>query len=304
MLLNLPANEFAKKTNLVTNPAAYLQAIETAFPTLTILSTRLNPQNASQFNNVLIVNEVLIFRFPRMPAATIALEREIKLLNAIKTHLPLPVPNPIYSHLDSEQIFMGYPMLPGVPLWREIIPMLDEPTFHRIAQQLAEFALALHSIPVETLGVQLSYPDDRSFWQEMYDAFRDELFSCMREDARQQVTHNFETFLNDKENFAYAPVLHHGDLGGSNILYDAERRSLSGIIDFDSIGLGDPAVDIAAVSSFGETFMHHFRQFYPNLEALEKRSAFYRSTFASQQALWAIRGGDQEAFEDGISAYI
>ena len=37
---------------------------------------------------------------------------------------------------------------------------------------------------------------------------------------------------------------------------------------------------------------------------MRERVQFYKSTYALQQALYALRDGDKESFDDGIAEYI
>ncbi len=199
---------------------------------------------------------------------------------------------------------MGYWMLPGTPFWPEILDSIDdEDTLNRLAQQLATFLRALHSVPVEALGLDVPVSDGWDYWAQMYTAFRDQLFRYMRADAREWVTSNFETFLNKPRHFSYTPVLRHGDFGGSNILYDPANHRISGVIDFDSVGMGDPAVDVGPVLSMGESFLRRMYVTYPEMDAMVERAEFYKSTYALQQALYALRDNDQASFEDGIAQY-
>ncbi|MDQ2887094.1 MAG: aminoglycoside phosphotransferase family protein [Chloroflexota bacterium] len=70
-------------------------------------------------------------------------------------------------------------------------------------------------------------------------------------------------FLAEPRNFAYTPVLRHGDFGGSNILYDAEMQQISGVIDFSFATMGDPALDAAAISTLGDAFLQRISTTYP-----------------------------------------
>jgi hypothetical protein len=47
--------------------------------------------------------------------------------------------------------------------------------------------------------------------------------------------------LDQRDGARFQPVLRHGDFGPSNILFDATTRTISGIVDFGSAALGDPA---------------------------------------------------------------
>jgi len=91
----------------------------------------------------------------------------------------------------------------------------------------------------------------------------------------------------------------------TNILYDGEKKRISGIIDFGGAGIGDPAYDFAGLlSSYGSHFLEGFSSLYPNFNQAMDRMNFYRSTFALQEALFGLRNNDRKAFEQGIKDYI
>jgi aminoglycoside 2''-phosphotransferase len=196
---------------------------------------------------------------------------------------------------------MGYRMIPGEPLLRTVMHTIqDDTALDRMAVQLATFMQELHSLSPEKIGLSLPLSDTRDEWQNMYQQFRDKLFPFMRVDARKEVAHNFETFLHNPKHFNYTPVLRHGDFGGSNILYDHQRLLITGVIDFSFAGLGDPALDVAAISTSGDDFFQRIRKAYPEIESMLERAAFYKSTYALQEALYGLRDDDKESFESGI----
>jgi aminoglycoside 2''-phosphotransferase len=286
--------------------ARYLERIRRVFPDLPIRSSRLHTRDG-QFNDILIVDDAVIFRFPRLPqvARTIALETRI--LRVIRPYLSLPIPDPIYSNLDpppGELAFMGYPIIPGEPLRNEALAAVDDGICNRLATQLATFLRDLHGVPAAVLGRDLPVSDGRETWADLYARFREHLFPFMRPDARDLVTRQFAAFLDEPRHWVYRPVLRHGDFGTGNILYDPAREQIGGVIDFSSIAIGDPAVDIAAIWGCGQRFLERFYPIYPEIPSMLERAAFYRSTFALQQALYALRDGDQESFDDGIAAYV
>jgi aminoglycoside 2''-phosphotransferase len=43
---------------------------------------------------------------------------------------------------------------------------------------------------------------------------------------------------------------------------------------------------------------------YSGASAHLARAAFYRGTFALQEALHGVRTGDQEAYQDGMASYV
>jgi aminoglycoside 2''-phosphotransferase len=291
-----------KKNNTT---SGYLQVIREAYPTFIIHSFSLNEQG--QFNDILILNDEFIFRFPRYPPGIQALQVEAAILRSVKSQVSLPVPDPEFLHIDPQapaKSFMGYRMLPGKPFWRDLQEsVVDEPAVCHISFQLGKFLAELHHIPPELIAVELSLQDTLSEWQQMMNEIRSLLFPFMRSEARLQVSHLFEEFIADSTLHFFTPCLRHGDFCTGNFLFDPHTRSICGIIDFGSAGLGDPAADIAAASCMGERYFSSILVAYPQPEVVLRRAQFYRGTFALQEALHGFKNNDQSAFESGIAAY-
>lgn len=275
-----------------------VERIRASYPTLAIGRARI--EEAGQNNLVLMVNDALVFRFPRYAAGARALRMETALLRALRGRLPLPIPDPLYAHLASDlpgEAFMGYPLIAGEPLWRETLAALDdEAATQAMAEQVGAFLRALHHVPVgETELAGQPVADGAADWADLYARFRERLFAHMRPDARDAVARDFAAFLGEPSNFAYAPALRHGDFGPSNILWDAARRRITGVIDFGGAGLGDPAVDVAGIIcevGYGEAFARRCLHIYPEVKGMLARARFYVSTFALQEALFGVEQGD------------
>ena len=288
------------------DPTNSLQMIRRAYPELAINSVE--PHNhEGQFNNLLIINDELVFRFPRYPDGVTSILKEIRVLSRIQGRTSLPIPNPIYSSQETQrvgEVFMGYPCLPGETLWQPVLTQIeDERIIDRWGEQLAAFLRELHAIPAPTYGDDLPVQDGLAEWETLYADIRKHLFAYMRPDARDEVSFHFEDFLKNSALHSYPPALRHGDFGFGNILYDPQSMNISGVIDFGFVGLGDPAIDFASASVLGEKIFKRICQTYPNSHSLLERARFYRGTYALQEALHGLRKDDQEAFESGIEQY-
>ncbi len=283
-----------------------LALLRAACPGLNIESARLH-NSEGQFSDILFVNDDLIFRFPRYAGGVPAFLREIELLTQLQGRLPLPIPNPIYTSRGTDepgQVFMGYKRLPGQPLWRTTLAgIADETTLEGLARQLAGFLHALHGLDPSTLGILFPHQEALEAQKILYAEIQAHLIGLMRPAARDLVTAHFETYFASPQLHLYTPCLCHGDFGGSNILYDPARRQVSAIIDFGFAGLGDPAHDLAAVSTFGEAFFARFCRDYPATDAMLARAQFYRGTYALVEALHGLKNANPEAFESGMEAY-
>jgi aminoglycoside 2''-phosphotransferase len=284
----------------------YTKQIHRFYPHFEISSARID--QGGQYNDVIILNNEWIFRFPRYEETIQTLEVENAILEAIREYVTLTIPNPVMhsqgTHVVGE-VFSGYRMIAGAPLYRNAyINIPDESLKDKIAAQLAGFLTELHAVPRSTLPERLPQGDCLEEWRKMYTDVQQLLFPYMRQDARLQVMNHFESYLEEHALHDFDACMRHGDFGPTNILYDSAQELVMGVIDFSSAAWGDPAADIASVSTYGEDFYERLKAHYPVTEAMEARVRFYRGTFALQDALHGIKNDDKEAFKSGISAYI
>ena len=284
----------------------YLDSIRTAYPDLDVASAEFNTQG--QNSDVVVVNGELIYRFPKYGHVLENLRTETAILEGVRGRLPLSVPDPIYTNLEKPvgQAFAGYRMIPGEPLWRDTFRALEgQEVVRTLADQVAGFLKALHSVPVEELGIELPLHDTHEESADIYARIREKLFGFMRPDARAWAAGHFEGFLLDAGSCDYQPVLKHSDFGPSNILFDQGAQCVTGIIDFGSSGLGDPAYDFAGLlSGYGEGFVELCTRAYPEVEGFMGRIRFYQGTFALLEALFGIENGDEDALKAGLARYV
>lgn len=281
----------------------YLHSIHELFPDIAAGKVEFHNHDG-QFNDILILNDEFIFRFPRYSAGAAKLVIEVQLLEYLQGHISLPIPRPLYSSTGTGRVFMGYRMIPGEPLWREkLMAATDEHIQQRIADQLAGFLRELHNAPIDGVSKGLPVQDVPDEWLAMYRGIEQDLFPFMRPNAQARIRDHFESYLNDPLLHQHKICLRHGDFGPGNILYNPQVQQIGGVIDFESLGLGDPAVDIAAASTYGEAFVRRFSAVYPEIEGMLERARFYRGTYALQEALHGFRNNDREAFESGMAGY-
>ncbi|GAM12192.1 phosphotransferase family protein [Mesobacillus selenatarsenatis] len=263
-----------------------------------------------QNNDVIIVNESLVFRFPKYKQGIIQLRRETEILKYIKDFVKVPIPIPIYEafdELEPGKVFTGYNLIEGNPLWRKsLLEIKSDEQLRGLASQLVSFLAALHSISGELASreLQLEASHPREEMSDLYEKIQHKLFPFMSKESQISVTESFEDFLSGEALSNLDLALIHGDFGASNILWNSGTDEISGIIDFGGSGIGDPAYDFAGLlSSYGEDFFNKCIDQYPNGKEIAKRVHFYKSTFALQEALHGIENDDEQAFEAGIRDY-
>jgi aminoglycoside 2''-phosphotransferase len=285
--------------------------IREVFPALPPGEVRLVPTDEGQNNDLVVLSDRWVFRFPRHAAGVRRLPRLVALLRLVRRHASVATPEPGYVCLEPPEVgkaFLGYPLIPGLPLWRERLQELaqsDTARVEALATGIAQFLRALHGIPLGE--VEAALPGEvTSFrplahWEGLYARIARSLFPLMRPDAREQVASSFGSFLGDSRNREVPPALTHGDFGTGNWLHELGGDGgprLTGVIDFDGARLDDPAVDVAAATSVpsAPAFVDAFRRAYGVTERVDARGHFYRTTFVLQEALFGLEHGDAEAF--------
>lgn len=284
---------------------SYIELIKEKHAELTIERYALNTEG--QNNDAIVINDEYIFKFPKYLQSIEKLKKETVILDMLKRYISLDIPVFEFVNCNSPKVgqaYCGYKMIEGVSLRRDIFLKIHNK--EKIANQLAEFLKELHGIPLEVIDSRtVETVGDHSHWKKLYERIEENLFPFMRKSSQELITESFSSFL--KANINFVPTLIHGDFGPSNILYDSNKEIISGIIDFNDVSIGDPAVDIASLIGpfgYGEDFVKTFEPIYPNIDKLLKRARFYAGTFALQEAIFGLETGDQEAFNAGMKQYM
>jgi aminoglycoside 2''-phosphotransferase len=279
----------------------YLKRIQEIRPDLAIEHASLNREGL--LNDVVIVNGAFVFRFAKREYGFKDLKEEAEALRLLRKRITLPIPAPFYE--DHE--VMAYPLIPGETLRRDMLMSLPETDQQAIAEQLARFFKEMHGIPMEEIA-EFSIPmadalTEYEDWAGVYQRLQDKVFPLLLPHAREWATEHFESWLSDPANFEYEPRMVDTDIPPYHILFDRQRRRISGIIDFGCAGLGDPAADFSVIIyHYGESFMSRFYKIYPEAEAYLRRARFYAGSIEMWWLLNGIERNDPTWFAVHIGA--
>jgi aminoglycoside 2''-phosphotransferase len=198
-----------------------------------------------------------VLRFPKLADSAPQLSLDRNLLPRLSPHISLRIPVPdVYGDEGPNGLpFLGYPLVPGVPLIEAVEPLpataRSGPTglrpAHSFGHDLGTFLRQLHDFPIEQaidLGIELiDGPRARARRIEFYEQLIRRVFPLINCEARTYTEQRFETYLNDSANFVFEPCLIHHDLDRQNCLIDPQTGELSGVIDFGDAVVGNPAGD-------------------------------------------------------------
>lgn len=267
-------------------PRSYVDKIRAHYPDLEL--RKLEYVREGFNNDVVIVNDRLVCRFPKRYWGADMLMHEARVLDLVRRHVDLTVP--AYDHVERD--FVSYPFVPGEPLTHHQLLRMPWHDRQRVLAQIGAYVRALHEIPreeIDAAGVGLSaVARPPSWWIEFYQEVRSTLFPRVRPHQQDMIAEHFAPVLDGSLDLDYEPVFIDGDLAVYHLLYDRDRRQVVGKLDFGTAGLGDPAFDLAMlISNYGESAVRTMESVYPRLSELLERARFFAGAIELQ---WAISG--------------
>ncbi|MEU6747997.1 viomycin phosphotransferase [Spirillospora sp. NPDC046719] len=258
-----------------------------------------------QFHIVVIGSDRVVC-LPRTRAAAARLPQRAAALHALAgLDLGFRTPEPLLrggAHDTGETPFLVLSRIPGEPLEADALD--DARVLDTVAAQYAMLLSGLaHAGTDETVRPVLPQASEGR-WRLFAENVRAELFQCMSDSGRLRADREL-TALDGLPHLTRAVV--HGDLGPENVLWEWRHGlpHLSGVLDWDDVALGDPAEDLAAIGAgYGPELLERVLALGGRSNhGLRTRIAAIRGTFALQQALYALRDGDDEELADGLEGY-
>jgi aminoglycoside phosphotransferase (APT) family kinase protein len=183
-----------------------------------------------------------VVRLPTRPRTSLTLEKERRWLPRLAPFLPLAVPTPLAEGAPDEVYpfaWSVYGWLPGKAAAEE--PIAD---LRQAAADLAGFIAALQR--VDPAGGPP--PGEHNFGRGEPLVNREEPMRAALESLREEPDVDAVAAIWGDAlaapNWSRPPVWIHGDLDSRNLL--VENGRLSAVIDFGSLGVGDPACEVMA----------------------------------------------------------
>jgi aminoglycoside phosphotransferase (APT) family kinase protein len=194
-----------------------------------------------------------VFRFPKRRDVEQQLLVESRILPVLAETSPLPLPVFRYHGSPGELFprhYVGYPRIGG-ELAIRIAP--EATPFRAFVDPIARFLSWLHAYPVDDAAAHgvPDVPPAGLLDEAAEDAVED--LSHVERVSPEGETAPWRRFLGTppRAGTESAPRLVHGDLAAEHVLVDVTARTVTGIIDWSEIGIGDVAVDLAALFHWG-----------------------------------------------------
>ena len=272
----------------------------------------LGARNAEPFgsgwdNAAFLIDEKVVFRFPRRRSAAGFIEREVAILPRVAPHLPLAISAPRFAGSASPAFpwkFAGYDLIEGVTACS--ITLSDEAR-SGLAEPLAHFLRALHDVDPQPLASVGLPPDELGrLDHDKRLGLTMERIPTLTQSGLGARLDAFVTWLETHPPVALKASQHrlvHGDLYARHVLLDV-RLCPIGVIDWGDVHRGDPALDIAiAHLMLPSSAYPAFRAAYGPLDERTWTAARYRAIYhAIVEVDYGIRSNDAAMCSMGLAA--
>ena len=220
-----------------------LAAVQACFPHLSIASV--SPLGEGCANWCFETPDGLVFRFPKTLEIAAELEAITPIILELGDHLTLLTPSYELQGDWRGLPFVGYPKIPGDPLVAATLERHSHP--QALCAQIGSFLTELHSFPLARLREEFPNATENPWLTaaiEFTSRCREDVLPSLPSKLSNRIQEEFDQFLAALEANPLKAVLIHGDLEPAHILLDDTTDKISGIIDFDDGGIGDPAWDM------------------------------------------------------------
>jgi len=240
-----------------------------------------------------LVDAEWVFQFPRLPDAGERLRKQITVLPEVAREVSSAVPVPVYASADP--VCMGYRMIVGRPMSASVEGIWPE--------RLGRFLYDLHLTPPEFVGMRsLSAEVVRAGLRDVTETLGAHVLPSLDHDERARAERKISTFLDDDDNFRFAPCLTHGDIGPEHVLV-TDIGDLAGVIDWGDLEVGDPVFDLAwvlhAMPAAGERVLGAYGG--PPDDRFIARSRFAFMLMPWHEVEYGVRTGQPAFVRNGLA---
>ena len=215
--------------------AAHRELVAEVFPQLELAA--FEPVGGGWTCDTYRVDDEWIVQLPRSRYAEERMRVQIEVLPELAREVSASLPDLELVCLDP--VCMGYRSLAGRPC--------DTGDLGLWPERLGRFLYDLHMVPPELVGMRATSSEEvradrRAGWRRL----RDLAEPYMADDREHRAASTaIERVFDDDVAWRFASCLTHGDLGPEHVLV-TDGGDLSGVIDWEEVGVGDPAIDFAS----------------------------------------------------------
>lgn len=254
-------------------------------------------------HEVIILDNKLVYRFPKANAPHDTLFDEAHLLMYLNQHID-GVQIPQYTYVAADGSFGSYEYIHGDPLSTETLNGLSEDDKDAAIHQIASFVSQLHATPldiIEKCNVKRSNPEET--YRTLEESVKTFAFYRLSKDEQEttlQYLANLRATLDDE----FQSVLRHRDLKMDNVLWNAAEKQIK-IIDFGDREYGDPADEFRWLMHYGQNVLDKILgQYEGPIDAnLQSRIELQHIRPAFRSMWVGAERNDEQRFQSGYGMF-
>ena len=255
--------------------------------------------NTGWDNFVIKIDNEYIFRFPKRASSFRTIEMENGVLQYLNKILPsnIKVPNFIYKNLESNYPFVGYKMIKGNFLSKELYNSLDKEEKENFIKNMMVFINTLHSLEINKFNLDII--DGLSNYKSRYNEFKEKCFDYFDDNLKEKTNNLFNSYFTDKKMQEFRKTIIHGDLSTDHIIITDDGI---GIIDFGDIRVFDYAYDFQWLYLIDEKNLDNAIALYEyNIDKyFYKRINFYTSIIPYYGVVYALETNNKKMLKEEI----
>lgn len=248
--------------------------IEEHFPEIKIKTIKM--VSTGWCNDVIILNNKHVFRFPKDKEAERIFKNEIKMLDFISKYVNVNIPD--YSYKTKKSLFAGYDIITGRELTKDFINGLKAKEREKLTEDLAGFITVMHSFKKSQVEkFKIEKENGKKLCRETASIVKKGVFPLLKERDKRQIE-RFIPEMIESMNSKYEPKFTHNDLRGNHMFYDKKTQRL-GIIDFGDCAFFDPAKDFSELIALGNDFVYEVFEKYKgekNTDIMKRAFILYK----------------------------
>jgi len=253
-------------------------------------------------NDVFIINNEVVFRFPRTEKVRSNLKYEIEFLNFLNGKLKTSIPR--YSYVSKSDDFAGYKIIPGKTLTAAAFKSLSMSNKEKVIDQLIGFINDFHGIALDDF--EKFKPKKREAFIDEEKKVETELSARLFPRLSKTEVYAIESFYRESKTYlCNIPNIcaTHGDLYAYNVLWNKDKSEI-GVIDFSDILIGDPAKDFEVFYDYGDSYAEVAYKKYegPKDTDFLKRAEIYYKVHSIYTLLSSLLGA-RISFDDSYRRF-
>lgn len=259
------------------------------------------------FCDCYLVNDRYVFRFAKHAAASAAMQVERCVLPILQELLTVKIPQIEFAGRcdDTGEGMMGYPFLSGEPLETDLLESLTPATQSRLMEQMVAFTRQLHAVPLEFVQpCAIRRLEPLPHLTRIIEAGRTQVAPRLSEGVWSYYESLLDEYAGNPALYTYQPALLHGDLSPDHFLGNPEQATLTGVIDFGDVCIGDPAWDLIYIyEDYGLATFKLFVSLYDpeNTNLLERKIQIYQQLNNIDYCLSVLAEEEEDDIQEAIA---